>query len=265
MAVRCTVLTMSIALAGVGAGGAVIASAQGGEADKEPKAILADVKRDLAKVKSLHFAGIEKEHGATTKISADLVTSGSADLTITEGKTTVRMIVLPKALYLKANAAYWRAAGGKNGAALAKKVAGRWVKAPLKSGDSLKPLLKEFSPQQLASCVDVGVGTLTRKGTTTIDGQDVVILQDAGDKPGTTPGLLYVTTTGKILPLRATQTGARKPGGKVDKRCQDADDKSTSGDITFGAFDKVPRIKAPHGAVDVEDLAGRGSGGGTPV
>jgi len=260
--VRCAVLTMSLALAGVGAGagGAVIASAQGGEADKDPKAILSDVKRDLAQVKSLHFAGTQEEKGHTTKISADLMASGAASIAVSEGTAAFRMILLPKAVYLKANATYWKTAAGQDGKALARKLAGRWVKAPAKAGDSLRPLLKEFSPKELASCADVGVGTLTKKGTAKVGGRDTVVLRDAGDKPGTAPGLLYVTTSGPILPLRATQTGPRK-AGKVDEKCQDADDKSTAADITFSRFDEVTRITAPHGAISLEDLAG----GGTPV
>jgi hypothetical protein len=261
--VRSTVLTMSIALAGAGAAGAVIASADGGEADKDPKAILQDVKRDLATVKSLHFQGSEKDKDGTTKLAADVVGSTSANITITENTATAHLILLPSAAYLKGNAAFWKTTG-KNGDAVAKKVGSHWVKVPAKTVGSFGSLAKEFSPKQLASCVDVGLGTLTKKSTGTLAGKPVVLLQDAGDKPGTTPGVLYVTTDGPILPLRAVQTGKRKPGGKIDKQCQDADDTSTSSDLTFSNFNKVAKITAPHGALTLEDLAGGGSTG-TPA
>jgi hypothetical protein len=264
--VRSTVLTMSIALAGAGgAAGAVIASADGGEADKDPKAILQDVKRDLANVKSLHFAGSEKDKDGTTKLAADIVGSTAARLTISEGGATAQMVLLPKAMYIKANAAFWKTAG-KDGGTLAKKAGGRWIKMSAKTFGSVTSLTKEFSPKELASCTDVGLGTITKKSTGTLAGHPVVLLQDAGDKPGTTPGVLYVTTDGPILPLRAVQTGKRKPGGKIDKKCQDADDTSTSSDLTFSNFNKVAKITAPKHAVALEDLAGSGGGStGTPA
>jgi hypothetical protein len=263
--VRSTVLTMSIALAGAGAaGGAVIASADSGESGKDPNAILEDVQRDLGQVKSLHFAGSEKDKDGTTKLSADVIGTTSASISLTEGTSTARMILLAHAAYLKGNAAFWKTTG-KNGSAVAKKVGDHWVKVPGKSVGGISALIKEFSPKQLASCMDAGVGTLTKKSTGTLDGRPIVVLQDAGDKPGTTPGLLYVTTDGPILPLRAVQTGKRKAGGKIDKTCQDADDTSTSSDLTFSNFNKVAKITAPKHAVALEDLAGSGGGSiGTP-
>jgi hypothetical protein len=255
---------MSLALAGAGAaGGAVIASADSGEADKDPKAILQDVKRDLGSVKSLHFAGSQKEKGGTTKLAADVIGTTSASISITEGKASARMILLPGAAYLKGNAAFWKTTG-KGGAEVAKRVGSHWVKVPGKTGGGISALVKEFSPKQLASCVDVGVGTLTKKSTGMLGDKPVVVLQDAGDKPGTTPGLLYVATDGPILPLRAVQTGQRK-AGKIDKKCQDADDKSTSSDLTFSNFNKVAKITAPKGALSLEDLADEGGSTGTPA
>jgi hypothetical protein len=52
------------------------------------------------------------------------------------------------------------------------------------------------------------------------------------------------------------QTGKRRPGGHLDKRCQDSDDTSTASDVRFSAFDEPLHITAPHGAVTIPDAGG---------
>ncbi len=248
---RSSAVTVSISLCAVMAAAAPTV-ADGGEASKSPGAILSDLKRDLGKVKSFHFAGRQTEKGAVTQLSGDVFASGSANIALTEGRASLRMILLPRATYLNANAVYWRRSGGKSGNALATKLAGRWVKVPASAGDSVKPLLDELSPKHLASCVTVGTGTLSNNGVKTLGGRKVIVLQDKGDRPGTTPGLLYVAAEGPVLPLREIQTGPRKPGGKVNKRCDAASDASTAADVSFSRFDRVPPLKAPRNALDLE-------------
>jgi hypothetical protein len=234
----------------VAAGIAVPLAAASDEASKTPQQILADVQRDLAKVRSYHFSGSQVDGGSTTRMSGDVSASGRADVTFREGRASVRVILLPSAMYLKANAAFWKANGGRNGRKIADKLAGRW----LKTGDpSLKSIIDELLPKRLASCASVGTGTLKKGGVGSVGGKRAVVVVDEGDKPGTTPGRLYVTTSGRILPLRELQTGKRKPGGHVDPRCDDPHDTSTSSDVRFSAFDEPLHITAPHGAVTVPD------------
>lgn len=244
--VSTSLLALSAAVAPTIAGGAEAES-------KSPQAVLSDLQRDLGKVKSFHFAGSQTEKGAVSRMSGDVFASGSASIAVTEGKASVAMILLPKATYMKANAAYWRANGGKSGKTLASKIAGRWVKVPESAGDSVQPLLTKLSPKHLASCATSGLGTLSNNGMKTLGGRKVIVLEDKGDRPGTTPGLLYVAADGPALPLREVQTGPRKPGGKLNKRCESANDKSTKSDVTFSRFDRVSPLKAPRGALSVED------------
>lgn len=232
------------------AGLVVPLAAASDESSKTPKQILADVQRDLAKVRSYHFSGLEVDHGSTTRMSGDVSASGRADVTFRERGASVRVILLQSTMYLKANAAFWKANGGKNGRKLADKLAGRWLKT---NDPSLKSLIDQVLPKHMASCVNVGTGTLKKGGVSSVGGKRAVVIVSKGDKPGTTPGRLYVTTTGAILPLRVLQTGRRKPGGHIDRRCQDPDDTSTSSDVRLGAFNEPLHITAPHGALTVPD------------
>jgi hypothetical protein len=254
--VRSTVLTISLAaaVAVAGCGGGDSTSGDGAEMSKDVAAILAKVQRDLAKVKSMH---IEVTAKGKSRMAADVFASGQTALDLTTGASKARvLLLLPSAVYIKGNRAYWEAGAGS---AVADKVSGRWVKAPPATGKALKSMVDRFTPKRLAECTYTGSGTLSVKGTDTVDGQEVVVLQDAGDKPGTVPGLSYVTTRAPFLPLRAVVTGKRKPGGTVDKRCG-TDEDPGAGEVTFSAFDAVPEITAPKGAIDLEDLAAQNAG-----
>ena len=228
--------------------------AGGGEESKTPQAILSDMQRDLAKVKSLHFAGSLTQPGSVTRLSGDVFASGSASIGIVQGKGSLRMILLPKSTYLKANAVYWKASDKQYGAMLASKLAGRWVKVPESTRASVQSLLTTLSPKNLARCFGSQTGTLVANGVTTLGGRKVIVLEDEGDKPGTAPGLLYVTATTPVLPVRNTQTGPRRAGGKLDRRCGEPNDKSTAGDIAMSRFDHVAPLKAPRNALSLEDL-----------
>jgi hypothetical protein len=247
---RSSVVTASLALFALG----VVASptvAGGGEVSKTPKAILVDMQRDLGKVKSYRVVATVREKNAVTKMSGDVFASGSADIVIGDRRGSVRMRQLPEASYIKADASYWKAAGGKNGDLLAKKLAGRWVKVPASVSADLKSVVTKLSPKYLASCATVEAGTVINNGIKTVAGRRAIELEIKGDRPGTSPGLTYVTADGPVLPVRTVQTGPRKPGGKVDERCEEREDHSTSGEITFSRFDAVPKLVAPRGALSL--------------
>jgi hypothetical protein len=228
------------------------------ESSKTPKQIVADAQRNLAKVRSYHFSGSEVDGKTTTRLAGAVSAAGQAELTIHEGSSSARLILLPHTLYLKANAAYWKAHGGSQGAKAADKLAGRWFKT---NDASLKGLIEQLTPKHVAMCLTVGTGTLERGGTSSANGKRAVVVIDRGDKPATTPGRLYVSATAPILPLRAVQTGKRKPGGHVDTRCEDKTDTSRASDLRFSAFDKTLHIHAPHGAIALPS----GSSSGTPA
>jgi hypothetical protein len=249
---RSSLVTASIALFALGAAASPTV-AGGGEVSKSPKAILADLKRDLSKVTSLHFAGRQTDPDGVTRISGDVFASGSASIGIAQGKGSLRMILLPRSTYLKANAVYWRASGGKNGPALARKLADRWVKVPESVRASVASTLSKLAPKHLALCYSTGLGTLSNNGLKTLGGRKAILLEDKGAQPGTAPGLLYIAADGPVLPLRQLQTGPRKAGGKLDKRCDDADDKTTASDVTLSRYDRVPQLTAPRHALSLEN------------
>jgi hypothetical protein len=85
------------------------------------------------------------------------------------------------------------------------------------------------------------------------------VILDKGDRPGTSPGRLYIAATGEPLPLRTIATGPERPGGKKDPRC-DSDTPTRAGDeVLFSRYDEPLDITAPPDALDLGKV-----GGGTP-
>ncbi len=158
------------------------------------------------------------------------------------------MLQLPKALYMKASAAYWRSVGGKNGNVLARKLADRWVRVPASVAADVKPWMTKLT-EVLRVIVTLAYGTIVNNGIKRVAGRRAIELEYKGDRAGATPALLYVTADGPVLPLRSVQTGPRKPGGKIDERCDDADARTSSSEVTFSRFNAVPPLRAPRGAL----------------
>lgn len=248
--IRSSFVTASIALCVLGV--AASSTIAGDEAGKSPRAILSDMKRDLSKVKSLHFAGRMTDPSGETRLAGDVFASGSASIGVAQGKGSLHMILLPKSTYLKANAAYWRASGGIDDPKVIAKVAGQWVKVPGSVRDSVDSLLSMLAPENLARCLAGRTGTLTNNGVKTLGGRKVIVVEAKGDRAGATPGLLYIAADGPVLPVRDVQTGPRKAGGKLDKRCDSSDDKTTTADIAISRFDRVPQIRAPRRFLSIE-------------
>ena len=242
---RVGLIAVTSTVLAVGAAGPMAGAVD--ESSKPPRQILADARRDLAKVHSFHITGSMLDKDGRTRITADVAASARARITVRHGSTTAQLIALPKAEYVKANAAYWKAVGGISDPALLKKLAGRWVKVP-PTGNGMTSVLRSLGPAHIASCLGTDLGTLAKGGVHSVGRRRAVVIVDRGDKPGTAPGRLYVALSGPALPLRATQTGPRRPG-KVTARCNDKNDTTKSSDLRFSAYNKPMRIAAPPNAI----------------
>lgn len=219
-----------------------------------PQQILAAASKDVAKVRSYHVEGTETDEDGVGKLSGDVSSEGKLRFSIDVGRSALGLVVIGQTTYLKANEAFWKKEG-KASPALAATLDDRWVKAPSGASDILKGLV----PKDLAYCLRTDSGSLRKVGARTLDGRRAVVIADKGDKPGTAPGELYVAATGPALPLRVTQTGKEKPGGKPDPRCDNSDDgdkpsTTTAADYRFSDYDKPVRITAPSGALDLDKL-----------
>jgi len=219
-----------------------------------PDQILAAAAADIAKVRSYHVEGTETDKDGVSRLSGDVSSEGRLRFSLKTGKRALGIIVVGPTTYLRANEAFWDEEGGAS-EALAATLADRWVKAPAGADDTLKGLL----PKDLSYCLRRDNGSLSKVGSRSLEGRKVVVIADRGDKPGTAPGELSVSTSGRVLPVRVTQTGKERPGGRRDPRCDsnandDEDDTTTSSDIRLSDYDKPVRITAPADSLDLDRL-----------
>ncbi|WP_026912623.1 hypothetical protein [Patulibacter minatonensis] len=245
--------------------GASTAGAADGDA-KDPRQLLKDAAASLAKVKSYHVSASSTDADGTLRYTADVQASGNANVTLKGANGTFRLRKVSSTTYLSGDARYWRNVGGKQGAALAKKLAGRWIKVAKADAKEFAGIFTEIAPERIASCLVAPgtTGTLTAGKASSVGGTKADVLVDAGDEPGTAPGRLFLAASGDPLPLRLLQTGKVKPGGKATS-CTDPDDTSTASDLRFSKFDEKLTIRAPKKVLKAPSTGSGGGSTGTPV
>lgn len=211
-------------------------------ATRPPADILADVARDLATVKSYHATETSVDDTGRSSYVADVDARRGYRLRMSQGHAAVTVLRIGKSTFMKGSAAYWRSAGVRR--TVAAKLADRWVRSPAAAEKSFDEVASGLSPGEIAGCLVRDHGTLTNGGVRSLGPQPAVVVVDQGDQPGTTPGEIWVSTTGRALPLRVRQTGRRR-AGPIDKDCEEAGDTTTSDDARFSRYDERVDLRAP--------------------
>lgn len=219
-------------------------------ATRPPADIMADVARDFATVKSFRLAGTSADDGGTTRLTADVDARRGERLNIRQGTFEVTLLELPSVTYVKGSATYWAAA--RLGRRTVARLAGRWVRLGAPSAKARAELRRELDMARMARCLTETHGTLANAGARMLGADPAVVIVDQGDQPGTTPGELWVSSTGRALPLRFRQTG-RRNAGAVDTDCADTRDTTRSGDVRFSRYDEPVALNAPVHALDLKD------------
>ena len=246
------ILTLVLALAGCGGDGGGGSSSSGGD---DPKAVVDDASKALAGVKSFHLEGtaVDKKDGEQ-EIAGDIALPGKVDLKLTTKEGAVQLRLVDGQLFFNADRAFWKAQGLP--AQALQLVVDKWVKTPGGQDAGVKQFTALADPAKIGRClIGDDTGTLSGPEDGDLDGEAVRIVTAKGDKPGTSPGRLYVAAEGDALPLRLEQTGPQKAGGTPDAECGDDGESDTQrSDIRLSAFDEPVDIEAPADAVDLEQL-----------
>jgi hypothetical protein len=174
--------------------------------------------------------------------------NGKLAMTFEQNNSGTASVILAggKVDYLKASVKFWTEHGSSK--SLAKLLAPKWYKVPKSEFGGLAKSLNQIAPAHFAQCAASGHGALSNLGASTVDGQPVVIIRDAGGKPGTAPGTIAIASTGKAYPIRLTSTGPTLAGGPVNS-CSDGKASKTTGVVTITNWNKPPAVSAPAHAV----------------
>jgi pimeloyl-ACP methyl ester carboxylesterase len=221
----------------------------------EPAArILAAAEAAIDRVHTFHLQVTAAIADATVSESTYLSLPGEAVLGERDGASVLDVRALGGRIYFRANRAYYKSVG-VTGADLAA-LPGHWVSATPSQLGTAKGLLALTHSATLGRCL-LGQyrGTLSVEGTASVDGRRAVVLADAGDRPGSAPGRIYVAATGPPLPLRLTSTGPARPGGSANATCGRTPTPLVSSSDEFITDVNAPlTISAPTRAVSLASL-----------
>lgn len=216
-------LALAVALAGCGGS----SSSGNGVADKSPAEILAATKTASDGAKSVHVSGSLVSGGTPITLDMNLIAGKGGRGQLSQSGLSFELIAVGDTVYIKGSPDFYKHIGGSAAAQL---LAGKWLKAPATGSDfaSIGQLtnLHELVDQTLAEH-----GTLTKTGTTTINGQKVV-----GVTSKSKGGTLYIAATGTPYPVQISKSG------------------SGSGSITFDHWNEPVTVAAPANAIDITQL-----------
>jgi hypothetical protein len=222
-------------------------SASGSLATQSPDTILAESAAALRGAHGFRLRGVIVEQGERLQLA--FTTSGSGALKLSYGSSgeALQIITLPTGAYLRANRSFWTRHAGPRAANLAD----RWLQVPVASTRSLTASLGALAPATVARCLVEDHGTLTKSGPVKVYGRKAILLKDAGNVPGSAPGVLAVAATGKPYPLRFLGVGHQRPGGRIDV-CNDGKGGQNRGLLSFSGFNAVAPIQPPAHALQLK-------------
>jgi hypothetical protein len=218
------VLGVALAALLVGCGSS---SSGNGIASKSPAQIVAAAKAAADGAATVHIAGSIVSEGKPLTINMDLVAGKGGHGRITLEGLSIDLVRVGGSVYINGSQAFYSRIAG---AAAARLLQGKWLKAPENSGNfaslaSLTDLVK------LVDTTLTSHGTLARGATKTVAGQKVIAVNDVS-KGGT----LYVATTGSAFPIEVAKDGGG--GGK----------------IVFDKWNKPVTLTAPPNAININQL-----------
>ena len=212
----------------------------------------------LGEVRSFRMDGyqVDSDDG---RLEFDLAVAlpGRIRFVFREKRTRVEVIAIKDEAWMNGSREFW-SENAPDTPGVAELLAGKWVRMPASSVRELQFFLNIADPKLTGRCI-IGnrFGTLRRVRTARVGGREAVIVRDAGERPGTAPGDLYLATTGPPLPLHFRQTGREKAGGKRDPLCssREADDSLTlDAEYRFRDYNADIEIEPPKDVLDLERL-----------
>jgi hypothetical protein len=221
-------LALALALlSGCGGGSSASSSSGNGVQDKSPAEILLATKAASDAARSVHVSGSIVSGGSPITLDMDLLAGKGGRGQLSENGLSFELIEVGNTVYIKGSQAFYKRIGGSAAAQL---LQGKWLKAPASSSDfaSLSQLtdLRKLVDQTLSDH-----GSLTKAGSSTIDGQKVLGITDK-----TKGGTLYIAATGQPYPVQIAKSGSG--GGK----------------IKFDRWNGEVALVAPANAIDVAQL-----------
>jgi hypothetical protein len=201
-------------------------SSGNGVASKSADQIVTTSGSAISHAKTVHVSGSISASGVPLTLDLTLVNGTGGRGQISEGGLSFRLVDVGQTVYIQGSQAFWQHFGG---AAAARVINGRWLKAPDTGQFASLATLTDL--QKLTGALLLTHGSLAKGGTSTVNGRQVVSVTDKS-KGGT----LYVATTGPAYPVELKRTSG---GG---------------GQIVFDHFNEPVTLTPPAGAISLSSL-----------
>jgi hypothetical protein len=219
----CAACSLLVACAISACGG----SSGNGVASKSPNAIVSAALGAIDSAKSAHISGNVVSGTSPITLNLHLVSGKGGRGQMSEGGLSFKIEVIGNEVYINGSPSFWKHFGG---VAAAQVFQGKWLKAP--ASGQFASLAQLSNLHALLGTVLSTHGSLTKTGTTTVNGESAVGVRDT-----TQGGTLYVATTGKPYPLEILKSGGQ--GGR----------------IVLNSFDQAVSLTAPANAIDISKFS----------
>jgi hypothetical protein len=185
-------------------------SAGGGELASLPATeILTRAQAALKAASSVHLKGSGSSQGESFTIDMRYGEGQKALGSITSGGQTIELRRDGQTIYVKADEAFWTSTSGPQ---VAKRLAGKYLKAPL-TNQRVAPLATFTDKDAFTNSILKPDGSVTKGGTKEIRGTRAVGLRSGGTSGG---GTLYIAAEGDAVPLQVVPDKAGEDAGQLD-------------------------------------------------
>jgi hypothetical protein len=216
-----------IALAVAGISTLAVLTACGGSdfADESADTIVKSSKDDMADLKAVKVSGDLTTDGQAISIDLQLNSDGDCTGSLGIDDGSAELLGVDGETWMRPDEAFWRSSAGDNADEVISVVGDKWVVVP-DDEDSLKQFcdVDDLLDQLLKDEDDDS--TYTKKGTDTVDGDDVVTVDNEDPEDGTSTGYVLVDAPHYLVKIEKTE-GA------------------DPGSVTFSAFDEEFDVSAP--------------------
>jgi hypothetical protein len=216
-----------IGLAAAGISALAVLTACGGNdfADESADTIVKAAKDDMGGLKAVKVAGELTSDGQAISIDLQVDSDGDCTGSLGIGDGTAELLGVGGDTWMKPDEAFWRSFAGDSADQVIGIVGDKWVVVP-EGEDSITQFcdVDDLLDQMLKD--DEDDSTYTKKGTDTVDGDDVVKVDNEDPKDGTSTGYVLVDDPHYLV--------------KIEKTSGD-----DTGNVTFSAFDEEFEVTAP--------------------
>jgi hypothetical protein len=227
-----------IGLAVAGISTIAVLTACGGNdfADESADTIVKASKDDMGDLKAVKVSGDLTTDGQAISIDLQANSDGDCTGSLGIGDGSAELLGVGGTTWMRPDEAFWRSSAGDNADDVMAIVGDKWVVVP-DDEDSIKQFcdVDDLLDQLLKDEDDDS--TFTKNGTDTIDGDDVVKVDNEDPQDGTSTGYVLVDAPHYLV--------------KIEKS-EGAD----TGSVTFSAFDEEFDVSAPDTdeVVDLNEL-----------